>query len=1069
MGCMVTYYYLQKKERKVHKTIHRRACSACLMLLSLLNLSTVLAVDNNEYRFERMWPQLEQPWYFSGPHEVSVAPDGSVYIADEKNHQIQKFSADGEFIQKWGSKGTGNGQFTRPSDIAIAPDGSVYVVDGTNGRIQQFNAQGKFIKIWKVLGASNSPRNYQYSLAIATDSSIYIADGYNYRIQQFSPQGAVIRSWGAKGVGNGQFNGPSDIAIAPNGNVYVSSFWNHRIQQFSAHGDFIRTWGGAGSATGQFNHPNGLAISSDGSVYVAENSNHRIQQFSADGIFIRTWGSIGSENGKFKELSGIAIGPNGNVYVPDPYDNRIQQFNAQGNFIRVWRSKGADNGKFKDPKDIAIAPDNSVYVVDSGNHRIQQFSALGGFIRTWGTKGTGKGQFNNPESIAITADGNVYIVDKGNGRIQQFNAQGVFIRTWGGGSSTIGRLAAPSGITIANDGSLYITEKSLGRIQQFSAKGDYIRLWGSKQLSGTEASIASDFGDLAVAPDGSVFVINNWHQLIEQFSPQGSFVRSWVGGAGKSGHGEFSYPNSIAIAPDGSVYISDGGNNRVQTFSAQGQFIQAWGAKGSGQGQFKVPEGIAIAPDGSVYVVDRLNHRVQKFAGKIKSATTHPYKAIILAGGGEVFSNGRTNSIWNGTWRVAKKAYGALTNQAFVIHDEIKFLTAGNTQQDLDNNQKFDDLEAASKDSLRRAITEWAGDATDVVIFLANHGGPGKFKINGNEILTGEELNGWVSQLEQKIPGRVTLVIEACNSASFFPQLAQPGRFLFASAKAEQSAVIANDGLTSFSYTFWSEIATGAVLQTAFKDARQSMSRILYANQAQNAQAETDGNNIFNQQDLDQLGDYCLGRCNKTAGAAPEVNPFSPANQRLTGTNTLEFNVTINSLQPLNSVWAIIQRPDDISIDSNEPITFQKINLSCNEQHQCKGGYDHFNLQGEYRLNVYAQDVKGEVSFPETLTVTQTQGDVVYPVQYDERLTTVYLRDVEYQGQHYQVALELKGDKFVLVAASLAPKTYNLSARFDPATDILTIPHALVFGKPYQARFKHLGNFEFGLESALPK
>ncbi len=1039
------------------------------MFLSLFNLSTVLAVDNNEYRFERMWPQLEQPWYFSGPHEVSVAPDGSVYIADEKNHQIQKFSAEGEFIQKWGSKGTGKGQFTRPSEIAIAPDGSVYVVDGTDGRIQQFNAQGDFIKIWKVLGASNSPRDYQYSLAIAPDSSVYVADGYNYRIQQFSAQGIVIRSWGNKGVEKGQFNGPSDIAIAPDGSVYVSSFWNHRIQQFSAQGDFIRTWGDVGSATGQFNHPNGLAISSDGSVYVADNSNHRIQQFSAKGDFIRTWGSIGSENGKFKELYGIAIGSNGHVYVPDPYDNRLQQFNAQGDFIRVWKSKGTDNGKFKGPKDIAIAPDNSVYVVDSGNHRIQQFSALGDFIRTWGGKGTGKGQFNNPESIAITADGNVYIVDSGNGRIQQFNAQGDFIRTWGWGGSSIGRLTAPSGITIANDGSLYVTESSLGRIQQFSAQGDYIRLWGSKKLSGTEATTASDFGDLAVAPDGSVFVINNWHQLIEQFSPQGNFVKSWVGGTGKSGHGEFSYPNGLAIALDGSVYLSDAGNSRVQEFNAQGEFTQTWGSNGSGQGQFKSPGGIAVAPDGSVYIVDRLNHRVQKFAGKIKPATSsHPYKAIILAGGGEVFSNGRTNSIWNGTWRVAKKAYGALTNQAFIIHDEIKFLTAGNTQQDLDNNQKFDDLEVASKDSLRRAIIEWASDAADVVIYLANHGGPGKFKINGDETLTSEELNEWVSQLEKKIPGKITLIIEACNSASFFPQLARPGRYLLASAKAEQSAVIANDGLTSFSYTFWSEIATGAVVQTAFKDARQSMSKIIYANQAQNSQAETDGNSIFNQQDLDQLGDYCLGRCNKTAGAAPEVKPFGTANT-LNGSRTLEFKVNINSLQSLSTVWAIVQRPDDISIDFNQPITFQKINLICNEQHQCKGRYDHFNLQGEYRLNVYAQDIQGEVSFPETLTVTQNQGDAVYPVQYDEKLTTVYLRDVEYQGQHYQAALELKGNKFILVAASLAPKTYTLPAQFDSATNMLTIPNALVFGKPYQARFKHLGNFEFELESAIPK
>ena len=53
-----------------------------------------------------------------------------------------------------------------------------------------------------------------------------------------------------------------------------------------------------------------------------------------------------------------------------------------------------------------------------------------------------------------------------------------------------------------------------------------------------------------------------------------------------------------------------------------------------------------------------------------------------------------------------------------MIHKEIKFLTAGNTQIDLDQNEKFDDLEAATKENLRIAITEWASDAKDVVIYL---------------------------------------------------------------------------------------------------------------------------------------------------------------------------------------------------------------------------------------------------------------------------------------------------------------------------------------------------------------
>ncbi len=147
------------------------------------------------------------------------------------------------------------------------------------------------------------------------------------------------------------------------------------------------------------------------------------------------------------------------------------------------------------------------------------------------------------------------------------------------------------------------------------------------------------------------------------------------------------------------------------------------------------------------------------------------------------------------------------------------------------------------------------------MIYLANHGGPGKFQINGSEILIAEELNSWVAQLEKLIPGKVTVIIEACNSAGFFNQLAQPNRYLLASAEAGQPAVISNDGLTSFSYYFWSEVATGAYLGSAFETARQGMTKTLIDKRPQNAQAEADGNQVFDKQDIEILKNYCLGNC----------------------------------------------------------------------------------------------------------------------------------------------------------------------------------------------------------------
>jgi DNA-binding beta-propeller fold protein YncE len=75
---------------------------------------------------------------FFGPKGMEVAPDGSVYVADEGNDRIQKFTSDGTFLTKWGGTGTGDGLFKSPRGIATDSSGNVYVADRLNHRIQKF-------------------------------------------------------------------------------------------------------------------------------------------------------------------------------------------------------------------------------------------------------------------------------------------------------------------------------------------------------------------------------------------------------------------------------------------------------------------------------------------------------------------------------------------------------------------------------------------------------------------------------------------------------------------------------------------------------------------------------------------------------------------------------------------------------------------------------------------------------------------------------------------------------------------------------------------------------------------
>ena len=70
---------------------------------------------------------------------------GNVWVASSFDNQYWIFSADGKFLEAWGTPGKGPGQFQLTTNdpkpdavgaIAFAPDGSFYVVDNGNYRVE---------------------------------------------------------------------------------------------------------------------------------------------------------------------------------------------------------------------------------------------------------------------------------------------------------------------------------------------------------------------------------------------------------------------------------------------------------------------------------------------------------------------------------------------------------------------------------------------------------------------------------------------------------------------------------------------------------------------------------------------------------------------------------------------------------------------------------------------------------------------------------------------------------------------------------------------------------------------
>jgi len=287
------------------------------------------------------------------------------------------------FITKWGSKGSGNGQFNGLSGITVDSSGNIYVVDCTN-----------------------------------------------HRIQKFTPEGEFITMWGSKGSGDGQFYYPGQITINQEEDIFVTDIGNHRIQKFTCEGEFITMWGSKGSGDGQFYFPRGTAVDSDQYIYVTD-SNCYIQKFTSDGKFVTKWEVHCSQLTTLSHsLEDITIDPSGAIYVvysisggvshPGcPTRSYIYKLDKSGKFITRWGEKGATDKLFEEEVGIAISRDGNIFVADPDNSCIYKFNSSGKLMTEWVIKGKEE-QISEPRKVIVNLQGNIYVVDSENYSIQMF-------------------------------------------------------------------------------------------------------------------------------------------------------------------------------------------------------------------------------------------------------------------------------------------------------------------------------------------------------------------------------------------------------------------------------------------------------------------------------------------------------------------------------------------------------------------------------------------------------------------------------------------------------------------------
>ena len=165
--------------------------------------------------------------HFNRPTMIDWLPDGTFFVSDGyANSRVVKFSKEGKPLLWWGSMAPGknDGEFTVPHGIAVGDDRRVYVSDRFNRRIQVFDENGVFLDKW--------PSGYCHSLSMSRDQHLWCYDGDHEQFVKFDLRGHIETVFGRYGTYPGATWGVHQISADAEGNMYGAEVFGGRTQKF---------------------------------------------------------------------------------------------------------------------------------------------------------------------------------------------------------------------------------------------------------------------------------------------------------------------------------------------------------------------------------------------------------------------------------------------------------------------------------------------------------------------------------------------------------------------------------------------------------------------------------------------------------------------------------------------------------------------------------------------------------------------------------------------------------------------------------------------------------------------
>lgn len=235
---------------------------------------------------------------FNGMHDLTLHPDGRLFIADTFNRRIRVIDLKTNQLT---TLGNGKLTFKEPYTVDLSPDHKrLLVADLRQFKILEINLATLEVKTLAGNGekgrpldgtlATKAPLIGPRAAIYGPDGSIYLASREGHALRHIDKTGkihTVVNTSGKKadsgdsGPGTtARLNGPKHLALDPDGNIVISDDNNHAIRLYKPKEKTIHLLAGTPPESGkklhQLNRPHGARYDQRGHLWIADSFNHRL-------------------------------------------------------------------------------------------------------------------------------------------------------------------------------------------------------------------------------------------------------------------------------------------------------------------------------------------------------------------------------------------------------------------------------------------------------------------------------------------------------------------------------------------------------------------------------------------------------------------------------------------------------------------------------------------------------------------------------------------------------------------------------------------------------------------------